>query len=29
MVNQIEFHPGAYNKELLQYCSEHNIVVEA
>jgi diketogulonate reductase-like aldo/keto reductase len=29
MVNQIEFHPGAYNEKLLKYCKEKNIVLEA
>lgn len=29
MVNQIEFHPFLYQKELLEYCKENNIVVEA
>jgi diketogulonate reductase-like aldo/keto reductase len=29
MVNQIEFHPGAYNETLLKYCKEKNIVLEA
>lgn len=29
MVNQIEFHPGVYQKEVLDFCKEHNIVVEA
>jgi diketogulonate reductase-like aldo/keto reductase len=29
MVNQIEFHPGAYNEKLLQYCKDKNIILEA
>lgn len=29
MVNQIEFHPYLYQKELLEYCKENNILVEA
>lgn len=29
MVNQFEFHPFLYQKELLEYCKENNIVVEA
>ena len=29
MVNQIEFHPGQMQEETLQYCREHNILVEA
>ena len=29
MVNQIEFHPGQMQKETLQYCKEHGILVEA
>lgn len=28
-VNQIEFHPYNYPAELLNYCQEHNIVVQA
>ena len=29
MVNQVEFHPFLYQKELLDYCKENNIVLEA
>lgn len=29
MVNQIEFHPGFMQKEILEYCKEKNILVEA
>lgn len=29
MVNQVEFHPFLYQKELLEYCRLHDIVVEA
>jgi diketogulonate reductase-like aldo/keto reductase len=29
MVNQIEFHPGLYPQELLQYCDHHKILIEA
>jgi len=29
MVNQFEFHPFLYQKELVEYCKEHNIIVEA
>lgn len=29
MVNQFEFHPFLYQKELLEYCKANNIVVEA
>ena len=29
MVNQIEFHPGQMQEETLNYCREHNILVEA
>lgn len=29
MVNQIEFHIGVYNKDILDYCNRNNIVVEA
>ena len=29
MVNQIEFHPGFYQKETLEYCKKHGILVEA
>ena len=28
-INQVEFHPFLYQKELLQYCKENNIVLEA
>lgn len=28
-VNQFEFHPFLYQKQLLKYCKEHDIVVEA
>lgn len=29
MVNQIEFHPGYSQQEVIAYCQKHNIVVEA
>jgi diketogulonate reductase-like aldo/keto reductase len=29
MVNQVEFHPFLYRKELLEYCKKHEIVLEA
>ena len=29
MVNQIEFHIGAYNKDILEYCNKNDILVEA
>lgn len=29
MVDQIEFHPGQMQNETLQFCKEHNILVEA
>lgn len=29
MVNQIEFHPGMYNKELLDYCNKRDIKIIA
>ena len=29
MVNQIEFHIGVYNKDILDYCNRNNIIVEA
>jgi diketogulonate reductase-like aldo/keto reductase len=29
MVNQIEFHPGAYNQQIVDYCSENQIVIES
>ena len=29
MVNQIEFHPGYMQTDVLEYCKKHNIVVEA
>jgi len=28
-VNQVEFHPSLYQKELLEYCQQRDIVVEA
>jgi diketogulonate reductase-like aldo/keto reductase len=28
-VNQVEFSPYIYNKELLDYCTKHNIILEA
>ncbi len=28
-VNQVEFHPGLYQKELLAFCKEHDILVTA
>lgn len=28
-VNQVEFHPFLYQKELLEFCNKHGIVVEA
>lgn len=28
-VNQVEFHPYLYQRELLQYCTENNIQMEA
>jgi diketogulonate reductase-like aldo/keto reductase len=28
-VNQIEFHPWYYREDLLEYCREHDVVVEA
>jgi len=28
-VNQVEFHPQLYQKDLLEYCKQHEIVVEA
>ncbi len=28
-VNQVEFHPFLYQKELLEYCNKNNIVLEA
>lgn len=28
-VNQVEFHPYLYQKELLDYCNDHNILIEA
>ena len=28
MVNQIEFHPGYMQKEALEYCKKHNIIIE-
>lgn len=29
MVNQIEFHPGMLQKETVEFCKKHNILVEA
>ncbi|GMO15431.1 MAG: aldo/keto reductase [Mycoplasmoidaceae bacterium] len=29
MVNQIEFHPGAYDSKLINFCKKNKIVVEA
>lgn len=29
MVNQIEFHPGFMQTEILQFCREHSILIEA
>jgi diketogulonate reductase-like aldo/keto reductase len=29
MVNQIEFHPGFMQAETVEYCNQHNILVEA
>jgi len=29
MINQIEFHPGFMQKEILEYCRKENILVEA
>lgn len=29
MVNQVEFHPYLYQKELLEFCHNHDIVLEA
>lgn len=29
MVNQIEYHPGFMQKECVDYCKQHNILVEA
>jgi diketogulonate reductase-like aldo/keto reductase len=29
MVNQIEFHPGLMQKDILEYCTKNNILVEA
>ena len=28
-VNQVEFHPFLYQKELLEFCNKHGIVLEA
>lgn len=28
MVNQIEYHPGYQQKEVLAFCQQHNILVE-
>ncbi len=28
-VNQVEFHPGLYQKKLLEFCEEHGIIVTA
>ncbi len=29
VVNQVEFHPFLYQKELLDYCKQNNIIIEA
>ncbi len=29
MVNQIEFHPGCMHEDIVNYCRQHNIAVEA
>jgi diketogulonate reductase-like aldo/keto reductase len=29
MVNQVEFHPFLYQKELLEYCKNNGIILEA
>lgn len=29
VINQIEFHPGMYQKDTLEYCKKNNILVEA
>ena len=29
MVNQIEYHPGFYSRETVEFCKANNIVVEA
>lgn len=29
MVNQVEFHPFLYQEKLMNYCKQHNIVLEA
>ena len=29
MVNQVEFHPFLYQEELMNYCKDNNIVMEA
>ena len=29
MVNQIEFHPGFMQQETVDFCREHNILIEA
>ena len=29
VTNQVEFHPHLYQKELLEYCTEHNIILTA
>ena len=29
MVNQIEFHPGMLQKEIVEFCKKHNILVES
>ena len=29
MVNQIEFHPGMLQEEIVEFCKKHNILVEA
>ena len=28
-INQVEFHPYHYQKELLEYCNSKNIIIEA
>ena len=29
MVNQLEYHPGEMQEEIVEYCKEHGILVEA